>query len=316
MQPHRNLAVLTFETYDEAKKAYDSPAAIFNNRFVKVFWFKGENTDKIHPRKSQNPDEMDLDDATPPQEPELDLEEIKKRQEAAQKAHEERMAKKKAHEEAQAALRARQEELLKAQAEEKRKLMEKIAAKQAAKKSTSSTPGTSTTPASEAPASQQDALNAALKAQLAKLEAEASSLGIDPNAEPSGEDAWDLDGFRGRGRGREGYRGRGYAPRGRGTFVPRGRGTWTSARGAPGMGRGGTVRPTMSLDLRPKRVSVMVAGEDNAWEKEEAEEEFRHYLIVSSVNPGPITSPPESRDVGDRGLLEVGGVGGEGMVLT
>lgn len=79
VQPHRRLALIEFENHTSADKAYRSPKAVFENRFVKVFWHKPEN--------------FSVDDSAVPnrddEEP-LDLEEIQKRQAEAQKAFKER----------------------------------------------------------------------------------------------------------------------------------------------------------------------------------------------------------------------------------
>lgn len=289
----KNLAILKFTQWDMAKAAYDSPAPIFDNRFVKVFWCKPPDHDAdpasangfdsrrySTPRSEHQPREEEV---------KIDIEEFKRKQEELQKAHEEKMAKKKANEEAAKQLQKRAEELAKLQQEEKRKLMERLAKKHAASVAASSpraTPGPATASSSTNPSNgsnsvanpqkaKTDAATAALKAQLEALQAEAQALGIDQN---ESEEAFNLEGFRGRGRGRgrfaASYAGRGaYVPRGRGTYPPttyRGRGTY-----APRGGRGGMPVGTMKLDNRTKRVAVTAPNL-----KGDKEEEFRHYLIV------------------------------------
>jgi len=276
---HKNLAILKFTTWDMAKAAYDSPAPIFDNRFVKVFWCKPpENADATSPTNGfQNRRFSTPRSEQPMEEPKIDIEEVKRKQEELQKAHEEKMAKKKANEEAAKELQKRTEELLMLQQEEKRKLMEKLAKKHvaSAKKTASASPATPGLETQELNGASHlipdkakaDATTAALKAQLEALQAEAEALGIDQNE--SGE-TFDLEGFRGRGRGRGRFAtaGRGYVPRGRGfSSTYRGRGTYTPR------GRGGI--PTMKLDNRTKRVAVTIPDM-----KGDKEEEFRHYLIV------------------------------------
>ncbi|TGZ77082.1 hypothetical protein EX30DRAFT_398842 [Ascodesmis nigricans] len=285
VQPHRNLAVLTFQTWDEAKAAYDSPAAIFNNRFVKVFWYKNSDEDASGGDKHSSANGgMEIDSETHA-EPEINIEEIKARQEELQRAHEEKMAKKKALEEQAAEIKRKQEEA----AKERQKLLD-IIAKKEAKKSKSATPAPDATangaaakePTPVGEDSEKAKLTAALKAQLSALEAEASALGIDP-ATANEEDTFDLAGFRGayQGRGRGGYRGRfpttyrGAYRGGYSTFAPRGR----------GRGRG-TLRPTMGLDNRPRKVAVTLkegAFVDDSMGTEEQEEEFRCHLINSGI---------------------------------
>ncbi|RPB16399.1 hypothetical protein P167DRAFT_602586 [Morchella conica CCBAS932] len=308
VQPHKHLATVSFERWSMAKKAYDSPAPIFDNRFVKVFWYKPEpgaaanpNGTAVHHASAEPTDTRShLND-----DEEIDMEEFKQRQEEAQKAYEAKMAKKKANEEAARELERRKEELLKLQMEEKRKLMEKLNKKIAGQ--ASAAPSASPPPkmeegaksASPAPTSnggstapKDAASTAALKAQLEALEAEARALGIEGN---TGEE-FDLEGFRGRGRGR----GR-FAPRGgRGGYIPRGRGVpyspYGTYRGRGGFqpggfqaarGRGGTLK----LDNRPKRVAISAPDL-----KGEKDEDFRHYLMNTGLEVEGIEPHPEKDD--------------------
>ncbi|KAF8544958.1 hypothetical protein BDD12DRAFT_377500 [Trichophaea hybrida] len=294
---HKNLAILGFTTWDMAKAAYDSPAPIFDNRFVKVFWCKpAEDADPTSTNGSQNKSFSSRNEQPKEEEPKIDIEEVKRKQEELQKAHEEKMAKKKANEEAAKKLQKRTEELLMLQKEEKRKLMEKLAKKHAAsaKKTTSAPPATPSLEALEPnnngatsltnpEKAKADATTAALKAQLEALQAEADALGIDQN-EPG--ETFDLEGFRGRGRGRGRFvtAGRGYVPRGRGfSSTYRGRGTY-----AP---RGRGVIPTIKLDNRTKRVAVTIPDM-----KGDKEEEFRHYLINNGIELEAIEPHPEKDD--------------------
>lgn len=279
VQPQNRLATVTFERWNMAKKAYDSPAPIFDNRFVKVFWYKpepGSTPTKQTPARSEEPVDSR---STLNDEDEIDMEEFTRRQEEAQKAYEVKVARKKANEEAARDLEKRTEELLKLQMEEKKKLMEKLSKKLAGQSTAASaTPPPKveegeksvSLPASNGgtPKLKDEDITATLKAQLEVLEAEARSLGIE------GEE-FDLGAFRGRGRGR----GR-FAPRGRGAYVPRGRGApynpYSTYRGRGGFqtarGRGGTLK----LDNRPRKVAISAPDL-----KGEKDEDFRHYLMVS-----------------------------------
>jgi RNA-binding protein 26 len=267
----KHLAMVKFERWDMAKKAYDSPAPIFDNRFIKVFWLRTNTDQNGVSTKPAEPVEA------PPklaEEMEIDMESFKRKQEEAQKAHDAKRAKKKANEDAAKELERRKEELLKMQLEERRKLEEKLAKKKAG--ASASPPSATSPPASEAAGSVKSkddaAITANLKAQLQALEEEARALGIENHA---GEDPFDLSGFRGRGRSR----GR-FAPRGvRGGFFPRGRATYVPSYGAYGSrgafavarGRGGTLK----LDNRTRKVTVSAADLRGA-----KDEEFRHYLMV------------------------------------
>jgi hypothetical protein len=252
LKPYKHLALVKYDTYAEAKRAWSSPKVIFDNRFVKVYWFKPDpRADAGGPPHQGEPAAA----GTP-----FDEEEFQKQQAEKQKAFEEKLQKRKEAEEQRRQLEKQREELLKKQQEEKEKLMARLG------KSTDSAEGST---AGDAPNGKQASdektseQTKALRAQLAALEAEAKSLGIDPSASA-----------RGRGRGAGGYRGRGgfYQSYGRGYDPSFSRGGFRG-RGAP-RGRGGVWR----LDNRPKKVAVSGVEFDNA-----RDEAFREYLLVSSL---------------------------------
>jgi RNA-binding protein 26 len=284
MQGYKRLALVKYDDWASAKRAYDSPKVIFDNRFVKVYWYKPESVPK--PPVSTN-GTVKAGSPTPSKkasegEMEIDMEDFKRRQEEAQRAHEEKMRKKKETEDAKKELEKRREELLRNQAEEKRRLMERLAAKtasgEAAASKSPSAPGTpgaeigingaTANGGAEGKQVKASSQTEALRAQLAALEAEARSLGIDSTLS---EDGWSA---RGRGRGRGAFRGRGsYAPRGYGGYDSfrggyRGRGGPFAARG-----RGGA----MKLDNRTKKVAVSGISFDS-----NKDESLRQYLLVRS----------------------------------
>ena len=136
LQPWKKLATVKFERWDMAKKAYDSPAPIFDNRFVKVFWYKpqAEASASTQSPVAAGGTNSRVGGSPPPQlskladeEVMLDLEEFKRKTDEAQKAHEEKMKKKKEHEERMKDLERKKGELLKMEMEQKRILMEKLA---------------------------------------------------------------------------------------------------------------------------------------------------------------------------------------------
>jgi len=142
VQPWKKLAMVKFERWDGAKRAYDSPAPIFDNRFVKVFWYKPSvdvsariaSPSVVSGTGGGIPGGSRAGGSPPPQlskladeEEPLDMEEFKRKTEEAQKAHEEKMRKKKEHEEKMRELEKKKEELLKMEMEQKRILMEKLA---------------------------------------------------------------------------------------------------------------------------------------------------------------------------------------------
>ncbi|KAF2818463.1 hypothetical protein CC86DRAFT_364350 [Ophiobolus disseminans] len=90
MYAHRRLATVKFEDHAAASQAYNSPKAVFENRFVKVYWMR-LNTVLDGPKRSYGDVEIaDADDLSHVAEPVLSREEIEKRQAEAQKAFEER----------------------------------------------------------------------------------------------------------------------------------------------------------------------------------------------------------------------------------
>lgn len=268
MRPYKRLAIVKYDDWNSAKNAYSSPKVIFDNRFVKVYWYQDQDSLPKPPMVTGANGELKKDRPTTDQsliaptkqEPEIDLEEFSRKQAEAQKVHEDKLKKKAEMETTRKELEKRQEELLKSQAEEKRKLMERIAARSGkAATALQSANGTS------APAQvKSSAQTEALRAQLAALEAEAKSLGLDPNL--SVEDT-SSNGYRGRGRGRGVYRGRG-------AFPPRGsRGGYRGRGGAPFSADG----RSFNLDNRTKKVGLTGADFTDAGK----EESLREYLLVS-----------------------------------
>jgi RNA-binding protein 26 len=266
MRPYKRLSIVKYDSWDSAQAAYGSPKVIFDNRFVKVYWYTTPDALPQPPAsatgsngisaKKENGSQGPIP-ARDTDEPMLDPEEFARKQEEAQKVHEEKSKKKAEMEAARKELEKRQEELNKSRAEETRKLKEKLEAKSKANGSENGTP----TP-TDAKTSQTEAL----KAQLARLEAEAASLGLPGLDQPLTDDS--SYGYRGRGRGRGGYRGRGtYAPRGyRGGGAYRGRG------GAPFAGG-----RAYNLDNRPKKIAL--TGVD--FTDQSKDESLRSCLLVS-----------------------------------
>ncbi|PQE23227.1 hypothetical protein CJF31_00006960 [Rutstroemia sp. NJR-2017a BVV2] len=262
MRPYKRLALVTFDDWNAAKAAYSSPKVIFDNRFVKVYWYTNPEALPQPPANATAANGAPKNgtststSARATSEPQIDIEEFARKQQEVQKAHEEKMKKKQEMEAARRELEKRQEELLRSQAEEKRKLMEKIAAKTG--KSASPGPKAEDGSPAPAPTSQTEML----KKQLAALEAEAQSLGLPGLDSPLTDDSsWGG----GRGRGRGGYRGRG-------TFAPRGaRGGFRGRGGAPFGGAQGRY----NLDNRPKKIAVTGVDFTNP----DTDESLRQYLL-------------------------------------
>lgn len=243
MQPYKHLAIVKYEKWGSANAAYRSPKVIFDNRFVKVFWYK-DDMDTIPPSVSNGSkfsgnDEAEAMDA----EPEMDPEEFQRRQEEAQKQHEEREQKRLELERSRHELEKKQQELMDKHREETERLQSKLLEKNGGDANAGTT-GTDM-----------------LRAKLAALEQEAKILGIDPDAP---EDASETYPARG------GWRGRG-GPRGRGRGSWRGRGSFQGVEGRH------AAYAQYTIDNRPRRLAI--TGVD--FTAPEKDESLRHFLLVS-----------------------------------
>lgn len=307
MMAYKRLAIVNFDTWYSANAAYNSPNVIFNNRFVKLFWYKeekqtdlgnggGTNGAKKEP-SATNGSRASAD----AQEPEIDMEEFKKQQDTAQKAHEEKMRIKRELAEKQAELDRKRKELQAKQEAEKQKL-----AKLAALKKQSLGTG------DEVKAEKDEAANPskpssqteALRATLAKLQEEAKSIGLDPHvnseedaaistySEYSPYPAYSPYPPRG-GRG-------GFFRGGRGGYAPRG--SYRGRGGASGRGNIHAAYAAFSLDNRPKKVAL--TGVDfTAPEKDEV---LRQHLFSLGELSAEIQITPATTHVGfsDRKAAE------------
>lgn len=201
MQAYKRLAVVKFSDHAAAQRAYDSPKVIFDNRFVKVYWYKAEHAQQSSGTTGTTANQASLFPALHGNDENMiDLEETKQRQAHMQKEWEEKRrkaeevnaryqlldAQARAKEEAAAQLN------LRIQAAERAKGVQKI--------------------------NQKEQLASA--SDLAKMQSEAARLF--ENAEFNPPASTGRDGFtNGRGSSfRGGYRGRG-AARGRGGAVVR-----------------------------------------------------------------------------------------------
>ncbi|KAI9811885.1 MAG: hypothetical protein M1827_005236 [Pycnora praestabilis] len=275
MKAYKRLAVVKFDDYFAAKNAYESPRVIFDNRFVKVYWYKPDALPTPSANggaKAGSPTHQ----TSQSEEPVFDKEEFDKKQAELQKAHDEKMKKLKETESASDALKKK----LELQAEERKKLLDKLAAKTGSKAASGSpiSPSSSVaqngTNGTDGAAKKANTQTEALRAQLAALEAEAKSMGLD-TALP--DESWAP---RGRGRGRGTYRGRAaYAPRGRGFDSSRG---GYRGRGGNEFGTGNKYR----LDNRTRKVAV--SGTDFDTNKDES---LRQYLLeigeFENIEPNP-----------------------------
>ncbi|KAI9874638.1 MAG: hypothetical protein M1830_009530 [Pleopsidium flavum] len=267
MQAYKRLAIVKFDGYAAAKRAYESPKVIFENRFVKVYWYKPDAL-PTPPANGAAKVSSSITPSAKSEEQVFDLEQFERDSAAAQRKLEEKQKKLKETELQRQALEKQKEELARKQQEEKKKLLEKLAAKSGGK---AGSPGPSVSEIAKAgengtTASGEGKVSAqteALRAQLAALEAEAKSLGLDTTLTDESYS------YRGRGRGRGIHRGTSaFAPRGRGFDSSRG---GYRGRGAPFGGRGGGV---YKLDNRTKKVAVSGVNFNTA-----KDEGLRQYLL-------------------------------------
>lgn len=263
MQPYKRLALVKYTDYLAAKRAYDSPKVIFDNRFVKVYWYKpgGLPTQPTIVNSSAN-------SLTPRKEEEqaFDKEKFERNAMAAQKKLEEKKVQMKGMEAKRQALEKQKEELAQKQAEEKRKLLEKLKAKGITQDDDTNMTNSEMNGGAGVDDNNVSAHTKALREKVAELEAEAKSLGLDSalsDYTPRG---------RGRGRGRGSYRGwAGFAGRASGYDLSRGRG-----RGSFGVRGAGKY----NLDNRTKTVAI--SGVELTSERDEA---LRQHLLVVPSYP-------------------------------
>jgi RNA-binding protein 26 len=269
VDPHGAKALVSFATHDEARAAWKSEDAVFNNRFVKVFWHRPmEGHGQVGQRAlaaSANLVSNLAGKATPASVPGSSQAgpSTSKKQGSSSATATALAAKQEQLEKHITEQKSLMDELSSATPERKREIMARLrklneemtAVKDAV---TPASPAPSKKPSSESapkeasseaaldkdtemqPADGGEETTEQLKAKLEKLKAEAASLGIpaDAAAEPS------YGGYRG------GYRGRG---RGRGGYY----------RGAAPVMRGGPPRGSLKLDNRPKKLLVKGVSEDS-----------------------------------------------------
>lgn len=253
LQPYKHLALVRYDNYKAAKRAYDSPKVVFDNRFVKVYWYKPKQQVKHPETNNEDADAMDID-------PEM----FARQQQAAQKNYEERMAKLKAIAEARQKLYEEQQQWKERHEAEMMHLLARIAAAESRKSVDKGENGDldMKRESLNEKSLEKEKVQKALREQLALLEAEAKSLGIDPDA-PSTSTHGAIS----------------YS-----SFSPRGRGGYRGSRGSYRGGRGGyhTFRPNTSgsvirLDNRPKRVAISFPT-DSLLDADK-DEALRQYLL-------------------------------------
>ena len=324
MQPYKRLAIVKYEDYNSARKAYDSPKVIFDNRFVKVYWYKPGSapTPRSAPAVGGS-QAIPTDVSNVPEEEVFDREKFEQDTQAAQKKLEEKKAQLEEMASKRLALEKQKQDLVAKQAAEKQKLLDRLAAKGVSVSTSSSLTGagnkdtdmseaigTENTNGNSQPPSKDSAHTALLRAKVAELEAEAKSLGLDAAA--LSESSTYPYPPRGRGRGYRGAPRGGSSYRGWEAFNPahrgRGRGGYYPGSGNPGVGGG-----KYNLDNRTKRVSVALNSspegssndDNNVWTPEK-DEALRQWLLglgefedITSV-PNEVPSTNNGNSNGDK----------------
>lgn len=253
----KRIALVKFDNWASANAAWKSPKVVFDNRFVKVYWYKDESQFAEDTRQPPN-----YNDTTISEEPEFDLDEFNRKQEEAQKIYLEKQQKRAELDRQREELEEKQKDLIARQLEAKRELKAKLAASD---RDESLSPILSKVTIDGEQPSQAEAL----RAKLAALEEEANSLGLDPDQNDDSY-SW-VPGSRG---GRRPYCARGgYQPRvWRGSYRGRGGGGTQDVHAA---------YAAYSLDNRPK--IVVVSGVD--FTDSEKDEALKQYLFVSHMHP-------------------------------
>ncbi|MBE7180070.1 MAG: hypothetical protein INR71_02485, partial [Terriglobus roseus] len=268
MQEQRRLAIVRYGDHESARRAYESPKTIFDNRFVKVYWFKPEQeVEQMLARDGASNGQRDDTDM-------IDVDAFAKEAAERQKEHEERKQKLKQLQDQKEDI----EQKLKAQNEQRRQLISQLAEREP--DGIADDAGAD----GEQLTWEKKRATEALRERLAAIEAQAESLGLKGQEDASS--ASSFTSFRGRGRGRGDFRARGrYSTRGRG--APSWRGGY-QAFGHAGTPQGGVVR----LDNRPRSLVVALSKDDEGAEWTAAHDEaLRSYLFngyeVEAVGPHP-----------------------------
>ena len=180
MQPYKRLALIKFDSYAAAYNAYNSPKVIFDNRFVKVYWYKPGKVPNAPPSSFHNRDNASSPSGEANEEQPFDREEFERKSQEAQRKLDEKKAQMKEMTAKRELLQKQKAELAQKQAEEKRKLLQRLVGHSEIPPSSKNAQMVDAKPNGTAHDDENvSASTKALRAKLAELEAEATSLGID-----------------------------------------------------------------------------------------------------------------------------------------
>ncbi|KAK6214067.1 hypothetical protein LQW54_004844 [Pestalotiopsis sp. IQ-011] len=268
----KRIALVKFDDWASANAAWKSPKVVFDNRFVKVYWYKDESQFAEDTRQPASHNHYSNYGTAISEEPEFDLDEFNRKQEEAQKIYLEKQQQRAELDRQRKELEEKQKDLIARRLEAKRELQAKLAASDR-DESLSPILANATTDG------EQPSQAEALRAKLAALEEEANSIGLDPDQNDDSY-SW-VPGSRG---GRRPYRARGgYQPR-----------VWPGSY--RGRGGGGTqdvhaAYAAYSLDNRPK--IVVVSGVD--FTDSEKDEALKQYLFGIGEFTDISTDPSATR---------------------
>lgn len=217
MRPAQQLAVIAFQTKAGAYKAWSSPQPVFNNRFVKVYWYRPDSESQEQSKGYQFENSA-----------EVDYKAFLQTLEEKQKAHDQRRAAKAATDQARQEIIARRE----AMAKDLDELLTKLAIAE----------GREHTKTQEPSKGRPSAKVQALREQLRRMQAEARSLGIDLKS-PANPTSYNL-------------RQPSWSPRGRSVSQSRYGGFPSSAYRSPAPFGSGYRTTSHKLDNRPKTIAI------------------------------------------------------------
>ncbi|KAI9512644.1 hypothetical protein F5148DRAFT_992132 [Russula earlei] len=305
-------ALVSFSTHEEAHAAWKTEDAVFSNRFVKVYWHRPMDGQGLAGQRAlaasapvvasvaareqtqttPSSDAVPADTSVPgPAAKKIGLASSSSTASAL-------AARQKLLEQQIAEQKALMEKLNTASAEEKKEIFAQLRKLGREIKATSSpaAPSPSTKPSLSIPkpedreAKERERLDKelelhsaavdgeetteALQAKLAKLKAEAASLGIDPSAESL--PTYSYRG-RGRGRGRAFYR---------------------------GGGRGGPPRASMKLDNRPKKLLIKDVGSDGVQAVRDWYEPGGQVDAIETLENGDVVVSFRTRAAAEQGLAK------------
>ncbi|KAG0744708.1 hypothetical protein G6F57_007813 [Rhizopus arrhizus] len=277
VQPHAQKAIIQYSTRAEAEKAYTCPDAVFDNRFVKVYWNKDETvtapatgTNAVTPATAST-EESQQSTAQKRKAAEPDPELVAARAAELAKIREEKHKKHQEHMKTILEIQKKREQQLQQQIAEQKRLLDKLSnssnmgteekaeilkqlksiqsaiesnQNQAAAPFTTATTDAATTDATTAAetADSKEQASAELQKKLEHLEAEAAMLGVNTGSSYPG----------------------------RGGYYGRGRGGWPRSRG-------GFTR--MTLDNRPTKIVIKDIPEGTT--EEELRQHFEQYGQIS-----------------------------------